>query len=465
MKKLLLFTTMLVLQINLHGQAVPNGTFENWNSISYDDPDGWNNGNLRDIQRMGVPSVTKVSGYSGFAIRIQTNITSGDTSDSYIINTNNPCSDPAQWTGGVPYSQQPTAITGYYRYSLLGNDTAIMLVIFRKNGVHIGDNFIMIRGTGNQPTFASFSFPVTCSGVPDSIIIAAAPSNKKDNNIATNGSFIEFDNLGFAGTTQAIPGGTFENWTTKSYDNASGWESWNNGVSKTTSSYGGNFAVRIETLNEMCGGSNANSSGITTGHMTENNGPAGGIPYTNTNDTLCGYYKYTAMGNDTAGIYVSLTKNGTPVGGNNKWLTATTNYTYFEMPFQAGITPDTIRIDIQSSEWPVTSANVGSILYIDNLYLKSSPLKIFENGNILFYGFPYPNPVKDILNIRFDNAITSIMDMQLYDMTGRGREIESVNYDRHLTSMTLDVAKLAPGIYFYEIRIPEGIIRSKFVKE
>ncbi len=287
MKNILLFAAILVLQVKLYGQAVPNGTFENWNSISYTDPNGWNNGNLRDIQRLGISSVTKVTGFSGFALRIQTNIVGTDTSDSYIINTNNPCSNPDQWTGGVPYSQQPTAITGYYRYNLPGNDSALMIIIFRKNGVHIGDNIIMIRGTGSQLAFAPFSFPVTCAGVPDTIIIAAASSNKISNIGTQNGSFLELDNLAFAGTTQPIPDGNFENWTAKSYDIPAGWETWGDGASKTTSSYAGIYAVRLETIGSMCVGQN--SSGITTGYMTNSNGPAGGIPYSLTNDTLCGY--------------------------------------------------------------------------------------------------------------------------------------------------------------------------------
>ena len=461
MKNILLFVSMLAAQMNLFGQAAPNGTFENWNSIVYNDPDGWNNGNLMDIQRMGIPSIAKVTGFSGSAIRIQTNIVGVDTSDSYIINTNNPCSDPPQWTGGVPYSQQPTAITGYYRYNLLGNDSALLIVIFRKNGIHIGDNFIMIRGTGSQSTFAPFSFPVTCSGVPDSIIIAAAPSNKKSSNIAHNGSFIEFDNLGFAGTTQAIPGGTFENWTAKSYDKAAGWESWGDGVSKTSMSYSGTAAVRLETVTGMCNGSYVNSSGITTGHMTPNNGPSGGIPYTNTNDTLCGYYKYISMGGSTGSISVNVYKNSSLIGGNNISLSAASVYTYFEMPFQASSMPDTIRIDVQSGQWPLTSANVGSILYLDNLYLKSTPLGIFENAD-LKSNF-YPNPVRDILFVQFEKNLTGIMNVFIYDQTGRKVEINGMS--RIANSIKMDVSDLSSGIYLYEIRTAEGIARNRFVKQ
>ena len=460
MKKLLLISVLL-LQIKLYGQAVPNGTFESWNSVPYSDPAGFISGNLRDLQMIGSASVTQVTGYSGSAVRIQTNITGADTSDSYIINTDNPCSEPSEWTGGVPYSQQPTAITGYYRYNLPGNDTALMIVIFRKNGVHIGDNYIQIRGTGSQSTWASFSFPVTCAGVPDSLIFAAASSNKITNQGVQNGSFLELDNLGFAGTTQVFPDATFENWTSKSYDNVPGWEAWGDGVSKSTTSYAGTYAIRLETIGSACG--DINSSGITTGHMTSNNGPAGGIPYTNTNDTLCGYYKYTPLGNDTAGIYVSLTNNGTSVGGNNMWLTAASVYTYFELPFQAGIVPDTIRIDVQSSEWPVSISNSGSVLYLDDLYLKSSPLGIFEDRFIKPEIIAFPNPVKDILTISFKNTINSYVTPVVYDVAGQQVDIDDFKIDANHIEMKVE--NLAPGIYSFEVQTKNGNIRDRFVKQ
>lgn len=460
MKKLLFISTMLI-QVYLFGQALPNGTFENWNSINYEEPNGWTSGNTRDIQRIGMPSVTKVPGFSGYAIRIQTNIVNADTSDSYIINTNNPCSDPPLWTGGVPLTQQPTAITGYYRYNLLGSDTAIMLVIFRKNGVHIGDNFIKIRGTGSQSSFAAFSFPVTCAGVPDSVIFAAAPSNKKDNNIANNGSYIELDNIGFTGTSQTIANANFENWTAKSYDIPTGWQTWGNGTMKSTSSYAGNYAVRLETYNEMCGG--INSSGITNGYLTESNGPQGGRPYTNTIDTLKGYYKYTSMGSDSADISINLTKTGSNVGGGWKKLPASASYIYFEVPINAFMTPDTIRIDIQSSKWPTQLSNVGSILYLDNLYLKSLPLGIYQNTSSDLKILTYPNPVKDVLYIQTENT-SSLQNLIIYDALGKA--VISKELLDNTSCVKINVTQLSAGIYYYSLKTVNGnIIRNKFIIE
>lgn len=464
MKKIL-FIFILFAQVKLFSQTLPNGTFENWSSVAYYDPTGFTTANIWDIQRLGIASVTRVTGYSGYALRVQTHVVGSDTSDSYVINTDNPCSDPDQWTGGVPFSQQPTALTGYYRYDLPGNDSALIIVIFRKNGIHIGDNFFLIRGTGSQATFASFSLPVTCAGVPDSVIIAVASSNKMINSGIQNGSFIELDNLAFAGTTQAIPNGDFENWTAKSYDVPGGWETWNSGASKTTSSYAGSYAVRLETISD-CGGSNVNSSGITTGHMTPNNGPEGGRPFTNMIDTLCGYYKYTSMGNDSAMVVVNISRNHINIGGNMHLLPAAANYTYFEIPLWVGgaLNPDTLRVDIASSNWgSTTAANSGSVLYVDNVWLKSQALGISENSIQSVQSFVYPNPVHDFVNIRLLNAFSGNLIFRLYDVTGK-MITESGLYNSG-TLLSIPANYLEAGMYFYEVSNRTVITRNKFIKE
>lgn len=464
MKKLLLIIYVLLVQANVYSQPLPNGNFENWSSTLYMEPTTYNTGNLRDIEKMGVASVTQVTGFSGYGVRIETIIIGSDTSDSYIVNTANPCTDPPNWVGGVPYSQQPTAINGYFRYNLPGNDSALLIVIFRQNGVHIGDNFILIRNaTGSQSTWAPFSFPVTCAGVPDSIIIAAASSNKMSNTGVQNGSFIELDNLAFAGTTQAIPNGDFQNWTNKSYDVANGWEAWGQGVSKTGTSQNGTFAIRLETMGDCGSGGYVNASGITSGYMTSNNGPAGGRPYNLPQDTLCGYYKYAPVGGDSAFIGISLSLNATMIGGNGVTLPAASGYTYFEIPFGAWTTPDTVRFDIQSSKWPTLSSYLGSVLYVDNLYLKSLAVGISENHSHTNIATIYPNPIKDILTIDFGKNISGSVQVIIYDATGRVIKEENSKPASNLFS--LHVEDISAGIYFCEIKTPEGITRNKFVKQ
>jgi hypothetical protein len=202
-------------------------------------------------------------------------------------------------------------------------------------------------------------------------------------------------------------------------------------------------------MNQMCGGVNA--AQVTTGHMSPNNGPKGGRPYTNTMDTLCGYYKYTSMGSSVGALYISLSKNGNPVGGTSKQFTATANYVYFQVPFSSGQTPDTLRIDIQSSNWPVSSSYIGSVLYVDNLYLKSLPLGIFENKqNLNLYTFP--NPASNILNIRAENL--NATGIVIYDLTGK--PVKTLDVAGSSDLLQVDVSAFSKGLYYYEVKTSNG---------
>ena len=461
MKNYLLFFAVLLINASAFAQALPNGTFENWYHTPYENPAGWYDGNVRDIQIAGWPSVTKVSGQTGYGIRIVTSLTLTDTTESYIINIPNPCSDPINWTGGIPYTQQPTAITGYYRYDLQVCDTAILLVIFRKNNVTVSFDIFPIRGTGSQLTWAPFSFPLSLSVVPDSLIIAAASSNKITNICVADASFLELDNLAFAGATQIIPGGDFENWSPATVDYPVGWNSGGPGVSQTNVSYAGSYAMKIETMPDECNG--VYPTGVTTGYYT-NNGSAGGRPYVLTADTLTGYYKYTASGSDSGFVNVILTQNGSYVGGNGIQLPATATYTYFEIPLSAFSTPDTIRIDASSSIWPTDSSNVGSALYLDNLQLKSDPLNvpnISPPSNLSCIVFP--NPVKDVLSILASTNKSEPLHFTVYDVTGR--LVVEKTFSTNAGAQRVPISQLGAGIYVYELRSEKESMRGRFVKE
>jgi hypothetical protein len=461
MKKIILFFAVLLINAAAFAQALPNGTFENWYHTPYENPAGWNDGNIRDIQIAGWPSVTKVSGQTGYAIRIETSFTLTDTTESYIINIPNPCSDPINWTGGIPYTQQPTAITGHYRYDLQGCDTAILIVIFRKNNIAVSFDIFPIRGTGSQLTWTPFSFPLSLSVIPDSLIIAASSSNKITNNCVMDASFLELDNLAFAGATQIIPGGDFENWSPATVDYPVGWNYGGEGVSRTSDNYAGSYAMRIETLASSCG--EVNPSGISTGYFGDN-GPYGGRPYNLQTDTLTGYYKYTPMGIDSASINVILSLNTNNVGGNILFFQPTANYTYFEIPFGAITIPDTLRIDAYSSTWPTDSSNAGSVLYLDHLQLKSDPLyvpQVASGGTDASIAFP--NPVHDVLNILLNRNVSETLRFAVYDITGRMLLEKNISANTGL--QRLNVSEFGRGVYVYELRSEKGSERGRFVKE
>jgi hypothetical protein len=462
MKKVLLPFLVLLISVVTHAQTVPNGDFENWSSINFDNLNGWYNSNSESIPMFGVPNATKVTGYnSTSAIRLETKISGSDTSFAYIINTQG---DPLNAEGGVPYSQMPMAIGGYARYNIATGDSALILVIFKKSGAPISFDIIMIGGS--QSTFTSFSYPVIIAPpqTPDSVIIAVASSNAISMTGVANGSWIEIDSLRFLGPgiTQPIPNGNFENWTPMSVDKLTSWFMGNgDGVTKTTDKYMGNFAVKLETKDY--GGGNIGPGVMST---SKNIGPGpqnGGYPYTLTSDTIRGYYKYATSGNDTAMISVNLTNNGGFVGGGAKVLPPAATYTYFTMPFSAVSTPDSLRVDIYSSDMSGTPT-AGSTLYIDRLDLKSQPLNVPGLSLSKQIVFVYPNPANDVLNVRVLNTKQGTMDVAIYDATGR--VVFNNTYTVSNNSLVaIPVKELASGIYQYTIQVDDNITGNKFIKE
>ena len=143
MKKTLLTATMALLMYGVAcAQSCPNPDFENWNSTNNYAPDsGWYNSNVQSLTWHDSLTVWSVSGFSGHAAHIQTAIIGTDTMQAWLINS---VGDPRKGIGGVPYSQQPTALTGYYRYSLPGNDSAGIMVVFKKSGTIVSTNGMMI---------------------------------------------------------------------------------------------------------------------------------------------------------------------------------------------------------------------------------------------------------------------------------------------------------------------------------
>ncbi len=443
---------LLCLTATVKAQLV-NGNFENWSTTLYSDPQGWGTANQDAISKFGIVPVTRVNGVTGSAIRLETFFVGPQFVEAYFTN-----GDPFNGTGGIPCGQQPTAIAGSYRYNVQTGDTALILAVFVKNGAIFSSNIFPI--TGMQNNFTAFSFPLSLGQIPDTVILAATSSNLLSGNGIQAGSFLELDNLAFTGTTVTIPNGGFDNWVSASYNVATGWEAYGS-VSRTGDSQSGVFAIQLTTVDE--GGGNYSQAGITNGQNT-NNGSIGGVPYTQQIDTLTGYYKYIVPGSDSANFGVSLSANGVNVGGSFMFLTATPVYTYFEMPLFAGMTPDTLRINANSSNWPMTALSVGSTLYIDNLMLKSqgtTGISIFNRKNNS-ETFVYPNPVGDVAAINLPQAIQGQVRLVVYDVSGRLMQEEY--YQNSGLQLPLNTATLNPGMYFFEVSSENLKIQNKFVK-
>ena len=357
----------------------------------------------------------------------------------------------------------------------MGGDSALMIIEFKKAGVIISTtSFTFRNASGSIASFTAFSFPLASIPlVPDSMIIAIASSNVAGTGLQS-GSWLEIDELAFSGTgiTQPIPGGSFDTWLPQTMDKPDNWRilphgGANYGVSKSTIHYAGSYSMQLTTQPGTGGSGSSNSvecGMITTGHMTPNNGPTGGLPYTHTSDTLTGYYMFAPVGTDTGRISVSLSAGGSYVGGNNHYFYSASTWTYFEMPFNAMSTPDTMRIDIQSGSWHALMP--GSVLNVDYLQLKSQPLPPVGVNNATMLSdkvIIYPNPATNVVNFTFDGDIQGAVSIKIYDILGKVISYKSYNVAPSVIS--LPTYDLSYGMYFYEIANNGTVIRDKFIKE
>ena len=71
----------------------------------------------------------------------------------------------------------------------------------------------------------------------------------------------------------------------------------------------------------------------------------------------------------------------------------------------------------------------------------------------------YPNPVKDILNIKSD--IPNIESITITDLNGR--TVKSINYNT-VSEVNCNISDLNSGIYFLRIASTDGILDKKIIK-
>jgi len=472
MKLSLIFTFLIGITTFSFSQLV-NGNFEEWNTTSWETIN-YANTSAGELIANGMSSnVTKTtdSQNGNFAIRLETVEYSNDESAfAYVLFGQFGEEEPIS---GFPFTQTPQALQGYYKSNLADGDTSIMIIALWDNDEVISMSTFSFFGVQN--TYSLFSFPlnVPFGAELDSITLGITSANPFSEHTPTPGGWIQFDNFTFEGfgITQNMPNADFEEWSNISVEEPSDWFTYGvavqaylgvNYVEKHTPAYKGEAALKITTTNLDDG----QLGFVTNGYPGDNNYFEGGAPFTNLTDTLYGYYIYQpAVGSDDS-AYVSMAFNSM---GNTfmyapKLLSATEQYTYFEIPFTLFQAPDLVRIDISSSKFEQNPAFNGSTLIIDELQFKSAPLatnikKAIQNP---FKSWVYPNPAQGFINIELDSKINNAQ-LMLYDF--QGKQIWNKSFTES-SQLQINTSFLSSGIYFYSISDGQKIVSSgKFIKE
>lgn len=176
----------------------PNGDFEAWTPIQSLEPDGWNTINF--ITLNGTPSVTQsTDAIDGlYSARIETVVTPyGDTLG--FMSNGDITSNLLQ--GGMPVTQNPLMISGFYKYTPVGPDTALIGSFLTKydnvfgTTVRLDSSLVQLTATTNWTAF-SLNFAYNGFPIGDTLNVSIASSNmEEDGNYMGVGSALWIDKL------------------------------------------------------------------------------------------------------------------------------------------------------------------------------------------------------------------------------------------------------------------------------
>ena len=458
MKQIIILFLFVVLSARGNAQSIPNGDFEHWTNFHFMEPAQWMTSNVESIHKNEWITVVPVQGISavGHGVRMMTDGEDGRVLPGYITNTNG---DPVEGQGGVPYHERPTYLTGYMRYHTLYNDTALIVVTFKKEGFVINQHTFKIHG--EQTAWHPFEYLLAVNETPDTVIFAAASSNVLNEQVMQTGSYLDLDNLAFTGRfiTEQLPNADMDFWEAHDLHHAQGWKVEGRDMDWSPDTPFGEHAVRVTSWSD--GDGHVHASSVRTGDMNENGEWLGGLPYAQIHDTISGYYKYMSDGEDAGLLVLEMLQGNVSLGGVYYQFYPTNEWTYFEVPISLNDEPDTLRLQLSSTAYPFDEAPPGSTLYIDNLQMSSQPLFVASDSKMNVRP-PYPNPAVALIHVPLPEGFTGDVLLTLYDESGA--RVKQLNFHQAGSVLRVPLEDIPSGQYVYEIQGTQWLYSGKFSK-
>lgn len=207
--------------IAANGQ-IPNGNFENWTPYVVTEPDNWATLNFGNIYDGNYSVLQDNSPYMGsYDCLIKTTIAEWGDTIGYISNGN--FNGPNGPGGGMQVVQNPQKLTGYYKYTPVGLDTALAGV-WSNRWDWVGDSSMVVEEAlvklPATNTWTYFEVNLTYNTFPniDTLTIAFASSNFDDSSSFIGiGSMLYIDEVGVSyyplsiGENNAEPVAVFPN--------------------------------------------------------------------------------------------------------------------------------------------------------------------------------------------------------------------------------------------------------------
>ncbi len=410
-----------------------------------------------------------------YSVKLQTSIISNDTLYGYFINF-----DPDHdFRGGDPYSEHVDSIVGYYKAGLVAQDTAWFLMQFRNNDIPVGAalKYFTIADNTNSWTRFKLDTGMPAGIVPDTLVVGAVSSNALNENPGldgvSDGSWLQLDNIKFyANGTEVTPmiNHDFENWDMHQVEFPEGYltslifdiTTTPLSVEKTTDATDGNFAVKL--TNVLTSDNDTIVAGITNG-TTIDWPPAGGLPLTEIPDSISydiKIHRVTGGSDDEGWLGFIFKKNGNILHTFDRtYNVSSLGFIHENIPIDLNQYPEVNQTD--SLVFFAWNANIpGSTMIIDNIYFHTQSSSI---GDLSFERMiAFPNPASDILYLRFYALKPENTQVKIYDLNGKlliNKEMKHIQGKRDLK---LDISKLPPGNYIYQVQSGKFRKSKKFIK-
>jgi hypothetical protein len=166
------------------------------------------------------------------------------------------------------------------------------------------------------------------------------------------------------------------------------------------------------------------------------------------------------------------------------------NHLYFQVKQMLHVN----RLVVQRSKEGRAFENIGTVPAVSvkvndlNEYIDASPLNginyyrlkfIDDDGQYKYSGIIdlrnstgpiitlYPNPVKQILQLKIEGVIASMLIVNITDVAGRSVMVKTLQVSTGNSQTSLPVSGLLPGTYFLQVKDEKGISvhNQKFIKE
>ena len=426
---------------------IPNFNFENWDTASLLLPDSMD-------YTAGMLSRVSALCHGNYAIRLENDVISESPGVFLIGESQN----GQAFSGGVPFHSRPDTLTGCFNYSVIPNDTALVLLIFKKQGVTISDNLFKIYGNSSG-AYVDLKFPISYISydIPDSVIFAIACTDYRHQTELLSGSFVEVDNIHFSGTSESIPNYDFENWTNYNHITLNNW--WYSRKDRAGEGMGSNLPVIISTdphsgsfaavIRNIISPQDTISGLMYTGSENHNNFLVDFKPI-----SLNGFYKFFPQNGDSLFITINL-KSGVQQVGTGIFKTGDTanEYTSFSanIKYDNPLIPDSAEIHIQVFDYgkPLGS----SYAVVDDLNFDGFLADVEENPFVKpaspdFEFIIYPNPFSNNAVINFTLEQPEQVLIRLYHLSGKeAMTILNKKLDAGNHEITISASDIEKGFY------------------